>query len=49
MLSPEQVAQALSVPVQDVMQLVDSGELAAKRIGQSVRIRRADLEAFLSK
>ena len=48
LMTPEQVAQALGVPVPDVLSIVDSGELKAKKIGSSVRIKRADLEAYLA-
>ena len=48
LLTPEQVAQLLNVGVDDVLKLVSSGELAAKRIGSSVRIKRAALDAYLA-
>jgi excisionase family DNA binding protein len=48
LLSPEQVAQLLGVGVDDVMKLISSGELAAKHIGSSVRIKRAALDAYLA-
>jgi len=49
LLSPEQVAKALTVPVEDVLAVVESGELKAKRIGSSLRIRREDLEVYLAR
>jgi excisionase family DNA binding protein len=48
LLSPEEVARALKVSEKDVLSIVDAGELKAKRIGESVRIRREDLEAYLA-
>lgn len=48
LLTPEQVAQALGVTPADVMSIVESGELSAKRIGSSVRIKRSALEAYLA-
>jgi excisionase family DNA binding protein len=48
LLSPEQVAQLLGVGVDDVMKLISSGELAAKHVGSSVRIKRAALDAYLA-
>jgi excisionase family DNA binding protein len=49
LLSPQQVAQALGVAESDVLAIVESGELAAKRIGSSVRIKRSALEEYLSR
>ena len=48
LMTPAQVAQALGVTEADVKQIVDSGELAAKRIGSSVRIKRSALDAYLA-
>ncbi|MDH3285550.1 MAG: helix-turn-helix domain-containing protein, partial [Acidobacteriota bacterium] len=48
MLGPEQVAKALGVSVADVMAVIDSGELKAKRIGDSVRVKRTDLDSYLA-
>lgn len=48
-LSPAEVAKALGVSESDVMTIIESGELPAKRIGASFRIKRSDLEAFLSR
>ena len=48
LLTPEQAAQALGVTEQDVLAVVDSGELKAKRIGSSVRIKRSALEEYLA-
>lgn len=48
LMTPAQVAQALGVTESDVMQIVDTGELKAKRIGSSVRIKRSALDAYLA-
>jgi excisionase family DNA binding protein len=49
LLSPADVAMALGVSEQDVMAIIESGELAAKKIGVSYRIRRSDLENYLNR
>ncbi|MBI3046765.1 MAG: SPFH domain-containing protein [Acidobacteria bacterium] len=49
LLSPADVAAALGVPEQDVMAAIESGELDAKKIGASYRIRRSDLESYVSR
>jgi excisionase family DNA binding protein len=49
LLAPEEAARILSVPESDVLRIIESGELPAKHIGTSLRIRRADLDAWLSK
>ena len=46
-LSPEQAAQVLAVPVPDVMAAIEAGDLKARKIGASYRIARSALEAFL--
>ena len=48
-MSPEEVAGVLGVPEQDVMSIIDAGELAAKKIGASYRIRRSDLDSYLNR
>ena len=48
MLTPQQVAAALGVSEADVLAIVESGELKAKTIGSSVRIKRANLDAYLT-
>lgn len=48
LLTPAQVAKAIGVPEADVLAIVESGELKAKKIGSSVRIKKTDLEAFLA-
>ena len=49
LLGPADVAQALGVPEADVMAIIESGELAAKKIGSSYRIKRAALDEYLAK
>jgi excisionase family DNA binding protein len=48
LLSPLQVAEALGVAEADVMKIIESGELKAKRIGSAYRIKRSALDAFLA-
>jgi excisionase family DNA binding protein len=48
LLSPADVAGMMGVPEADVLAIVESGELPAKRIGSSVRIKRADVVSYLS-
>lgn len=48
MLTPQQVAAALGVSEADVLAIVDSGELKAKKIGSAVRIKRSNLDAYLA-
>ena len=49
LLAPADVAQALGVPEADVMTIIESGELAAKKIGSSYRIKRAALDEYLAR
>jgi excisionase family DNA binding protein len=49
LLAPADVAQALGVPESDVMTIIESGELPAKKIGSSYRIKRASLDEYLAK
>ena len=48
LLSPADVAKALGVPENDVMAIIESGELQAKKIGTSYRIKRDALEAYIA-
>jgi excisionase family DNA binding protein len=48
LLSPADVAAVLGVPENDVMSILDSGELKAKKIGASYRVTRAALDAYLA-
>jgi excisionase family DNA binding protein len=47
LLSPADVAAILGVPEPDVMAIIESGELAAKKIGSAYRISRAALDGYL--
>ena len=49
LLAPADVAQALGVPETDVMAIIESGELAAKKIGSSYRIKKSALDEYLAK
>jgi excisionase family DNA binding protein len=49
LMSPADVAKALGVSEVDVMSIITSGELAAKKIGASYRIKKAALDEYLSK
>jgi excisionase family DNA binding protein len=49
LLAPADVAKALGVPEADVMTIIESGELTAKKIGSSYRIKRSALEEYLAK
>ena len=49
LLSPEDVAKALGVPESDVMTILQSGELAGKKIGASWRVKRSALDEYLAK
>ncbi len=48
LLTPAQVSQALGVEESDVMSIIETGELAAKKIGSAYRIKRTALDAFLA-
>jgi excisionase family DNA binding protein len=49
LLTPDDVAKALGVAESDVMTIIQSGELAAKKIGASYRIKKAALDEYLAK
>ena len=48
LLSPADVAAVLGVPEDEVMAILESGELKAKKIGHSYRVTRAALDAYLA-
>ena len=48
LLAPADVAKRLGVPETDVMAIIESGELKAKKIGASYRITKAALDAYLA-
>ncbi|HOC17907.1 MAG TPA: SPFH domain-containing protein [Vicinamibacterales bacterium] len=47
LLTPADAARILGVPEADVMAVIESGELKAKKIGSSYRITRAAFDAYL--
>jgi excisionase family DNA binding protein len=49
LLSVADAARRLGVTEADVMTIIESGELRAKKIGESHRIKRSELEAYLSR
>ena len=49
LLSPGDVANALKVSEGDVLAILESGELAAKKIGSTWRIKRSALDEYLAK
>ena len=49
LLAPADVAQALGVPESDVMAIIESGELPAKKIGASYRIKKSSLDEYLAR
>jgi excisionase family DNA binding protein len=49
LLAPADVAKLLGVPEPDVMAIIESGELSAKKIGASYRVKRTAVDEFLSK
>jgi excisionase family DNA binding protein len=49
LLSPADVAKVLNVTEQDVMAIIQSNELAAKKIGAAYRIKRSALDEYLAK
>ena len=49
LLTPEDVAKVLGVPESDVMAVIQAGELPAKKIGTSYRIKREALDEYLAR
>ena len=49
LLSPADVARRLGVTEPDVIDIIESGQLPAKRIGLAYRIKRSELEACLNR
>jgi excisionase family DNA binding protein len=49
LMAPADVAKALGVSEEDVMTIITSGELTAKKIGSSYRIKKSALDEYLSK
>ena len=48
LLSPADVAKSIGVSEDDVMTIIQSGELSAKKIGTSYRVTRAALDKYLA-
>ena len=48
MLDQDQIAAALRVSRDDVLAVIESGDLPAKKIGSSYRIKRSALEMYLA-
>jgi excisionase family DNA binding protein len=49
LLTPADVARRLSVTEPDAIALIESGELPAKKIGASYRVKRSELDAYLNR
>ena len=49
LLGPADVAKVLGVAEADVMSIIDSGELPAKKIGSSYRVKRSAIDEYLAK
>jgi excisionase family DNA binding protein len=49
LLAPADVAKALGVPEADVMAIIEAGELPAKKIGASYRVKRSALDEYLAR
>jgi excisionase family DNA binding protein len=49
MLSPGDIANVLKVSEGDVVAILESGELAGKKIGSTWRVKRTSLDEYLSK
>jgi len=49
LLGPPDVAKALGVSEADVMSIIESGELQAKKIGTAYRIKRSALDEYLAR
>jgi excisionase family DNA binding protein len=49
LLSPADVAKALGVTEQDVMAIIQSNEITAKKIGAAYRIKRSALDEYLAR
>jgi excisionase family DNA binding protein len=48
LLKAEDVAKVLNISLSFAFQLIQRGEIRAVRIGRSVRVRPADLEAYIA-
>jgi excisionase family DNA binding protein len=48
LMGPAEVAQILGVSESDVLAVIESGELKAKKIGSAYRIKRSAVDEFLA-
>jgi excisionase family DNA binding protein len=49
LLTPADVARRLNVPEPDAVALIESGELPARKIGASYRVKRSELDTYLER
>jgi excisionase family DNA binding protein len=49
LISPADAAKTLGVPETDVIAAIEAGELTAKKIGSSYRIRRSDFQTYVNR
>ena len=49
LLKPQEIAQRLNISRAMAYKLLNTGELPTVRIGRIVRVREADLEAYIQK
>ena len=49
LLAPADVARRLGVTEADVLAIIEAGELPARRIGTAFRVKRSELDAYLSR
>ena len=47
LLRPTEVASALAVSRETVINLVERGDIPTVRVGRQIRFRRSDIEAFM--
>ena len=48
LMGPEEVARLLGVTEGDVLDIIESGQLKAKKIGSAYRIKKSAVEEFLA-
>ena len=49
LLTPADVARRLNVAESDALAIIESGELPARKIGSSYRVKKSELDAYLSR
>ncbi len=49
LLKLEEVCERLKVSMSTVRRLIDRGDLVAVRVGRNLRVRPADLEAYIER